>query len=126
MSKSIQRTRCIRRRRVTIESIDIWRWSHQRTTQNRKLRDSERDGTRTTFITKDETLVAFTDKYTVVAGGTDTLNVTGDVKIVVSGSASIDVAKAEIQEQSPQSLLILSVPEINLVLDRTKNLNHHR
>lgn len=71
----------------------------------------QNDGTRTTFITKDETLVVSGNKYTVVAGD-DTLNVTGDVKIVVSGSASIEVAK-EAKIKSAVSVN-LSAPEINL------------
>ena len=71
----------------------------------------QNDGTRTTFITKDETLVVSGDKYTVV--GNDTLNVTGDVKIVVSGSGtSIDVAKSS-KIKSAVSV-DLSAPEINL------------
>ena len=71
----------------------------------------QNDGTRSTFITKDETLVVSGDKYTVVAGN-DTLSVVGDVKIVVSGSASIDVAK-EAKIKSAVSV-DLSAPEINL------------
>lgn len=71
----------------------------------------QNDGTRRTFITKDESLVVSGDKYTVVAGN-DTLSVVGDVKIIVTGSASIDVAK-EAKIKSAVSV-DLSAPEINL------------
>lgn len=71
----------------------------------------QNDGTRTTFVTKDETLVVARDKYTVVTGN-DTLNVTGDVKIVVSGNASVEVAK-EAKIKSAVSI-DLSAPSIKL------------
>ena len=69
----------------------------------------QNDGTRTTFITKDETLVVSGDKYTVVAGN-DTLNVTGDVKINVTGSAKIDVT--ENVNVISKTSIDLSAPEV--------------
>lgn len=69
----------------------------------------QNDGTRTTFITKDETLVVSGDKYTSVFGN-DTLYVTGDVKINVIGSAKIDVTE-NVNVVSKKSI-DLSAPEV--------------